>query len=113
MREFLYVDDMASAAVHVMNLPREKYEEFTEPMLGHLNVGYGSDVSIANLSLLISKTVGYDGRIVFDVSKPDGAPRKWMDSSKLRETGWTPMIDLPEGIARAYKDFISGGSPKS
>ena len=89
MREFLYVDDMAAASVHVMDLPREAYAAVTDPMHSHINVGSGSDVSIAELAHLVSEVVGFEGRIVFDSSKPDGTPRKLLDVSKLRALGWS------------------------
>ncbi|MBT7563322.1 MAG: GDP-L-fucose synthase, partial [Porticoccaceae bacterium] len=87
-REFLYVDDMAEASIFVMNLDDETYAQHTEPMLSHINVGCGSDISIAALSSMISKTVGYEGSIVLDESKPDGAPQKLMDSGRLNNLGW-------------------------
>ena len=104
-REFLYVDDMASASVHVMDLSKDIYDQHTKPMQSHINVGSGSDVTIAELAALISQTVGYDGEIKFDASKPDGAPRKWMDSSRLNALGWQTNVDLKQGLAVAYKDF--------
>ena len=81
-REFLYVDDMASASVYVMQLPKAKYEQYTQPMQSHINVGSGSDVTIAELTQAIAQTVGYTGQIEFDATKPDGTPRKWMDSKR-------------------------------
>jgi len=105
-REFLYVDDMAAASVHVMNLDQKIYEKHTEPMLSHINVGYGEDLTIRELAQTIAEVVGYEGGIEFDVSKPDGTPRKLMDSSKLRNLGWKPVINLNEGLKRAYGDFI-------
>ncbi|MDO9023518.1 GDP-L-fucose synthase [Zwartia sp.] len=104
-REFLYVDDMASASVHVMNLSKDIYDQHTKPMQSHINVGSGSDVTIAELAALIAQAVGYDGEIKFDPSKPDGAPRKWMDSSRLNALGWRTNVDLKQGLAVAYKDF--------
>jgi len=104
-REFLYVDDMASASVFIMGLDKALYDEQTEPMLNHINVGYGSDVTIADLAYSIGKTVGYGGKIVFDSTKPDGAPRKWMDSSKLNRLGWGPSVKLDAGLRMAYKSF--------
>jgi GDP-L-fucose synthase len=80
-REFLYVDGMAAASMHVMNLPKATYVQHTSPMLSHINVGYGSDVSIAEAAQAIAQVVGYNGAITFDTTKPDGTPRKWMDSS--------------------------------
>jgi len=105
-REFLYVDDMAAACVYVMNLDKEVYEKHTEPMLSHINVGFGEDLTIRELAETIADVVGYDGSIDYDVSKPDGAPRKLMDSTRLQSLGWQPAIGLKEGLKRAYQDFI-------
>jgi len=109
-REFLHVDDMAAASIHVMNLDSDLYEQHTQPMLSHINVGYGSDVSIAELAVLIGQTVGYKGRITYDSSKPDGTPRKLMDSSRLNVLGWQAHITLEEGLVSAYKDFLTAGT---
>lgn len=106
-REFLYVDDMAEASVHVMNLDRRTYETYTQPMQSHINVGYGDDVTIAELAQAVGLAVGYQGNITFDNSKPDGTPRKWMDSSRLNSLGWKPQIDLKNGLEKAYQDFIA------
>ncbi len=106
-REFLYVDDMAAASVHVMQLPKATYDQYTTPMQSHINVGSGSDVTIAEVAQTISRTVGYEGQIEFDTSKPDGAPRKWMDSSRLNSLGWQAQVDLQHGLAAAYQDFVS------
>jgi GDP-L-fucose synthase len=106
-REFLYVDDMAGASIHVMNLPKQQYETHTLPMQGHINVGYGSDVTIAELATTVGKVVGYQGQITFDATKPDGAPRKLMDSGRLRAFGWTPKVDLEQGLGIAYQDFLT------
>jgi len=106
LREFLYVDDMAAACVHVMNLPKARYEQHTQPMLSHINVGSGSDMTIAELAHSIARVTGYTGRIGFDASKPDGAPRKLMDSSRLRSLGWQARVDLPRGLALTYQDFL-------
>ena len=109
-REFLHVDDMAAASIHVMNLESDLYQQHTQPMLSHINVGYGSDVSIAELAVLIGQTVGYKGRITYDSSKPDGTPRKLMDSSRLNALGWQASISLEEGLVSAYKDFLTAGT---
>ena len=106
-REFLYVDDMAAASVHVMNLPKTVYEKHTSPMQSHINVGSGADVTIAEVAQTIAQTVGYTGQIEFDTSKPDGAPRKWMDSSRLNGLGWQAKVDLHEGLAVAYQSYLS------
>jgi GDP-L-fucose synthase len=104
-REFLYVEDMAAACLHTMNLDKAIYEAHTQPMLSHINVGYGDDITIADVAREIARTVGYQGRIEFDSSKPDGTPRKLMDSSRLHALGWKARVALPEGLARAYRDF--------
>jgi GDP-L-fucose synthase len=106
-REFLYVDDMAAASVHVMNLPKSTYEQHTSPMLSHINVGYGSDVSIAEAAQTIAQVVGYTGAVTFDTSKPDGTPRKWMDSSRLNSLGWQAQVPLLQGLTKAYQDFLT------
>ena len=106
-REFLYVDDMAAASVHVMQLPKATYDQHTTPMQSHINVGSGSDVTIAEVAQTIAQAVGYAGQIEFDTSKPDGAPRKWMDSSRLNALDWQTKVDLHNGLAAAYQDFVS------
>ena len=104
-REFLYVDDMAAASVFVMELDKKNYDEQTDPMHSHINVGFGSDVTIAELAKAVGEAVGYEGSISFDPSKPDGTKRKWMDSSKVNRLGWLPKVDLACGIRYAYRDF--------
>ena len=106
-REFLYVDDLASACVHIMDLPREVYAAHTEVMSSHINIGSGEDQSIAELAQLVSDVVGYRGKIQYDTSKPDGTPRKLLDISRIRQLGWMPRVPLREGIAKAYEDFRS------
>ena len=106
MREFLYVDDIAAASIYVMNLDKTIYDKHTEPMLSHINVGFGADVTIKELAEIISKVVGYEGEIGFDSSKPDGTFRKLMDSSRLNSLGWQAKIGLVEGLALAYQDFL-------
>lgn len=108
-REFLYADDMAAASVHVMNLDKAVYESHAQPMLSHINVGSGSEVSIADIAGLIGQTVGFQGQISFDNTKPDGAPRKLMDSSRLQSLGWRPSIGLEQGLKAAYEDFLING----
>ncbi len=102
-REFLYVDDMAAASVFVMELDKKTYDQHTEPMQTHINVGFGSDVTIAELAKVVGEAVGYSGKIRFDSSKPDGSLRKWMDSSKLNKLGWKPLTNLRDGLSLAYK----------
>ena len=106
-REFLYVDDMAAASVYVMTLPKDKYDQHTTPMQSHINVGYGSDITIAQLATTVGKVVGYQGDIVFDATKPDGAPRKLMDSSLLKTLGWGAKVDIEVGLSLAYQDFLT------
>jgi GDP-L-fucose synthase len=101
-REFLYVDDMATASVFVMSLKIDAYRAEVRPQQSHINVGFGSDVTISELADLVAEVVGYDGKLVFDVSKPDGAPRKLMDSGRLLKLGWCPRVELREGLVRAY-----------
>ncbi len=113
MREFLYVDDMASASVHVMSLSKARYEEYTEPMLSHINVGCGRDVTIRELAQKIAAVVGYQGTIDFDASKPDGTPRKLMDSSRLNSLGWQASVSLQTGLEKAYADFLKNYEIKS
>lgn len=105
-REFLYVDDMASACVHVMNLQKDAWVRVSESH-GLLNVGYGSDVSIAQLAHTVAAAVGYQGQITFDTSKPDGPPRKLIDTGRLLSLGWKPTTGLPAGLAQAYADFLA------
>lgn len=107
-REFLYVDDMAAASVFVMELDKKIYDSQTQPMQSHLNVGFGSDVTIAELANKVGAAVGYQGVISFDASKPDGAPRKWMDSGRLNQLGWQARVNLDEGLAVAYAKFLQG-----
>jgi len=105
-REFLHVDDMARAAIFVMELDKSSYDDCTTPMCSHLNAGYGSDITIKELIQSICKVVDYQGEVEFDPSKPDGAPRKFMDSQKLFQLGWRPTINLESGIKNAYEDFV-------
>ena len=104
-REFLYVDDMAAASVFVMELDKAVYDQETEPMCSHINVGYGQDITIAQLAHAVGIAVGYEGKIALDPSKPDGSPRKWMDSSRLNRLGWQAKCNLEKGLALAYADF--------
>jgi GDP-L-fucose synthase len=105
-REFLHVDDMAAASVYVMNLPKAIYNQHTQLMLSHINVGSGEEINIRQLAELISKTVGYTGMISFDTSKPDGTLRKLMDSSRLNALGWKARICLENGLHATYEDFL-------
>jgi GDP-L-fucose synthase len=113
-REFLYVDDMARACVHVVNLEKTKYDQCTDPMCSHINVGVGVDVTIRELADIVKAVVGYEGKIAFDTSQPDGAPRKLMDSQRLYSLGWRPEVDLIEGLTKTYAFFRqASGIPNS
>ena len=105
-REFLYVDDMAKASVFVMELAKEQYDQVTEPMQSHLNVGFGSDVTIAQLAQAVAKAVGYPGTIALDPTKPDGSPKKLMNSKRLNTLGWKAAVSLDDGLALAYAQFV-------
>jgi GDP-L-fucose synthase len=107
MREFLYVDDMAEACLHIMELDPDSYARNTQPMLSHINIGTGEDLSIRDLAKAIGEIVGYRGRIAFDTSKPDGAPRKLMDVGRMKNLGWRPQVGLRDGLALAYADFLA------
>jgi GDP-L-fucose synthase len=106
-REFLFVDDMASACFFIMNLTKSLYDRHTLPMLSHINVGYGEDLTILELAETIARITGFKGRINFDPSKPDGAPRKLLDSSRINALGWKPVMDLKTGLQKTYEDFLS------
>ena len=105
-REFLHVDDMAAACLYVMNLDKAILDKAINPMCSHINVGYGSDISIKELALLIAKITGYKGQVIFDSSKPDGTVRKLLDSSLLTQLGWQPSTSLEDGIKRTYDWFL-------
>jgi GDP-L-fucose synthase len=106
LREFLYSDDMGDACVFLMSLEDAKFSPLVRSDVCPLiNIGYGEEISIADLAKLISKVVGYTGQVRFDTSKPDGTPRKLLDSSRLLALGWRPKVGLKQGIARAYADF--------
>lgn len=107
MREFLHVDDMAAASVHVMNVDRDLYDSVTSPSLSHVNVGTGVEVSIKDLAHLVARVVGFDGDIRFDASKPDGTPRKLLDVDRLRALGWSYSIDLEIGLRRTYQWYLN------
>jgi len=106
MREFLYVDDMADASIHVMNLDKQTYDENTEPMLSHINVGTGVDCTIKELVETVAKAVGFSGDVKFDVTKPDGAPRKLMNVDRLKSLGWEYSVSLEDGLISAYNWFL-------
>jgi GDP-L-fucose synthase len=105
-REFLYVDDMASASIHLMNVDKILYKEYTSAMCSHLNVGSGKDLAIKELAEIIKQVVGFKGEIHFDPTKPNGSPRKLLDSQKIAKLGFAPKISLKDGIVKTYQDYI-------
>jgi GDP-L-fucose synthase len=105
-REFLYIDDMARACIHIMNLDNLTSNQKAEKEIGHINAGSGSDLAVRNLAKLIKNIVGYKGKIEYDHTKPDGSPRKFIDSSRLNKLGWKPRVSLKTGLRKAYKDFL-------
>ena len=107
MRELLYVDDMAEASLFVHNLAKETLVNATEPMMSHVNVGTGNDITIRELAETISAVIGFKGAVVFDPTKPDGTPRKLMDVSLVSNLGWQASVSLKLGIERSYADFLS------
>lgn len=107
MREFLYVDDMAAASIHVMNLDKATYDENTESMLSHINVGTGVDCTIRELVETVAKVVGFTGEIKFDTTKPDGAPRKLMNVDRLKSLGWKYSVELEDGLLKSYQWFLT------
>lgn len=106
MREFLHVDDMAAASVYVMELDNKTYQDNTQPMLSHINVGTGVDCTIREMAETMAKVVGFAGKVVFDSSKPDGTPRKLMDVSRLKSLGWSYSIELEDGLDKTYQWFL-------
>jgi len=97
---------VAEACVHVMSLDREAYAAHTQPMQSHINVGTGEDVTIRELAELVAKVVGFEGKIEFDASKPDGAPRKLLDVSRIRRTGWSARMELERGLGASFEDYL-------
>ena len=112
-REFLHVDDMAEASIFVLDLPKQIYEANTQPMLSHINVGTAQEVSIAQLAESIAQVTGFTGKIVFDSSKPDGAPRKLMDVSRLRQMGWLAKVSLKDGLEDTYRWYQQANAVRS
>ncbi len=112
-REFLHVDDMAEASLFVLDLPKQTYEANTQPMLSHINVGTGQEVSIAQLAESIAQVTSFTGKIVFDSSKPDGTPRKLMDVSRLKQMGWSAKINLKDGLDDTYRWYQQTNSVRS
>jgi GDP-L-fucose synthase len=105
-REFVYIDDMAVAIIHVMNLDIEQYKKHTKDMMSHINIGFGSDVTIQELAKQLVKTIGYKGKITFDLNKPDGVFRKLLDSSLIESLGWNASVSLEDGLALTYNDYL-------
>jgi GDP-L-fucose synthase len=106
MREFLYVDDMAVASLFVLELDEETYQANTQPMLSHINVGTGKDVTIKEMAQTMKEVVGYTGKLTFDITKPDGAKRKLIDVTRLENMGWNYSVDLKEGLGKAYDWYL-------
>ena len=106
-REFLYVEDMAKASIFINNIDQKVYQETTNMMLSHINIGTGQDITIRELAESIKKTINYKGDLFFDNSKPDGPPRKLLNISKLKSLGWSPSISLKEGLELSYKDYVN------
>ena len=109
-REFLYVDDMAAASVFVMNVPKTTLDAHTQTTQSHINIGFGDDITIKELALAVGNAIGYHGLIDFDASKPDGSPRKLMDSSRLNVLGWQARTALADGLVQAYAAFLSANT---
>jgi GDP-L-fucose synthase len=105
-REFVYIDDMAAAIIHVMNLDLDEYRNHTEDMISHINIGFGSDVTIHKLAKILVKIVGYEGKLSFDLNKPDGVLRKLMDSSLIESLGWKASVSLEDGLTLTYADYL-------
>jgi GDP-L-fucose synthase len=110
MREFLYVDDMASASLFVLELDKQTYQDNTQPMLSHINVGTGKDVTIREMAETMKEVVGYEGKLTFDITKPDGAPRKLIDITRLKKMGWNYSAELEEGLNKTYKWYKENNS---
>jgi len=107
MREFLYVDDMAAASLFVLELDEETYKANTQPMLSHINVGTGKDVTIREMAGTMKEVVGYKGKLTFDTTKPDGAPRKLIDVTRMENVGWRYSIDLKKGLEKTYDWYLN------
>ena len=105
-REFLYVDDMARASIHLMNIEKKIYDKYTFPMSNHINAGSGIDLTIKELAKIIKEVVSYEGKIIFDTTKPDGSPRKFLDCTRMNNLGFKPKISLKDGLIKTYKEYI-------
>lgn len=110
-REFLFVEDLADAAIYLMNIPKNRFKPYVSEMQSHINIGYGRDYSIAELAKLVKDCVGYNGAVEFDEKYPSGPPQKLLDSSLIQKIGWKPEIDLPTGLDFAYRDFLNNQQP--
>ena len=108
-REFLHVDDMAAGCLAVLDCDRDRYEEVTGPSLNHLNIGTGTDITIAKLAAMIAEITGFEGEIIYDTSKPDGTPRKLLDVFRINKLGWTAQIGLREGLEATYQWYLESG----
>ena len=106
MREFLYVDDMAQASLFVLELDEQTYKDNTQPMLSHINVGTGRDTTIREMAETMKQVVGYEGKLTFDATKPDGAPRKLIDITRLKRMGWEYSVNLKDGLVDTYKWYL-------
>lgn len=109
-REFLYVDDMAKASIHVMNIEATKYKVHADDMFNHINIGCGHDITIRELACKVAEVVAYDGSIAFDSTKPDGTPGKLMDCSRIESLGWKSSVSLADGLDRTYADFVKNNT---
>ena len=107
MREFLYVDDMAAASLFVLELDKQMYQANTKPMLSHINIGTGMDITIREMAETMKQVVGFKGRLIFDTAKPDGSPRKLIDVTRLSDLGWEYTTKLKEGLEKTYKWYLS------
>lgn len=107
MREFLHVDDMADASIHIMDIDKKTLESEIDPMLSHINIGTGTDITIKDVAQIVKEVVGFDGEIVFDTKMPDGTKRKLLDVSKIENLGWKPVITLKDGLKETYEWFIT------
>jgi len=107
MREFLHVDDMADASIHIMDIDKKTLESEVDPMLSHINIGTGTDITIKDVAQIVKEVVGFDGEIVFNTKMPDGTKRKLLDVSKIENLGWKPAITLKDGLKETYEWFIT------
>jgi len=110
MREFLYVDDMAAAVLFVLELDKEIYKANTKPMLSHINVGTGKELTIKEMAEIMKEVVGYTGNLAFDTARPDGVPRKLIDSTRLNNLGWKAKVNLKDGLTSTYQNFLKNNS---